>query len=174
MLRIDRSLRFAAVAVVSALLIACGSDEATAPLEQQPPVETPPADTIPNGAPSVVGTWVGQRIDGNALPARIAGGDDEGIVWELRVLQDSLVVTANGRWVQHVRTLQTQSNGLNFPGFWGDKGTWTRTGNALHFESDWIQNVAFDAELATDGTLVVMHNFTLDDNLPEFRREMKR
>ena len=174
MSRIDRSLRYAAVAIVSALLIACGSDEATAPLAGQPPVETPPTDTIPTLPPSVVGTWVGQRIDGNALPARIAGGFDQGITWELRVMHDSLVVTADGRWVQHVRTMQTQSDGFNFAGFWFDRGVWTRDGDTLHFDSEFIQNVAFDAQLGSDGTLVVMHNFTLDDNLPTLRREMKR
>ena len=174
MSRIDRSLRHAAVAIVSALLIACGSDEATAPLAGQPPEDSPPVDTIPNVPRSVVGIWVGQRIDGNALPARIAGGNDEGIIWELRVMHDSLVVTADGRWVQHVRTMQTQSNGLNFASVWGDRGVWTREGDTLHFDSDWIQNVAFDAQLGPDGTLVVMHNFTLDDNLPTLRREMQR
>ena len=57
---------------------------------------------------------------------------------------------------------------------WGDRGIWTRQGDTIHFESDWIQNVAFDAELASDGTLRVHHNFTLDESLPAMVREMKR
>ena len=166
MTRIDRTARTVAGAVVSALLAACGSDEATAPRQDQPPVEQP-APT------SVVGTWTSRKIDGKTLPATIAGGTHAGITWDLKVTHDTLVVQANGRWVQRVRTRQTQSDGFNYSTTWGDRGTWTRQGDSIHFESDWIQNVAFDAQLTTDG-LVVMHDFTLDDELPVMRREMKR
>jgi hypothetical protein len=166
MQRIDRAVRTIAVALASALLVACGSDEATAPRQDVPPVIQPPALTP-------VGTWTSRKIDGQALPARIAGGTDGGITWELRVLHDTLIVQANGRWVQHVRTKQTQSDGFDFAGFWGDRGTWTRSGDTIHFESDWIENVAFDGQLTNDG-LVVLHDFTLDDDLAAMRRDMKR
>ena len=166
--RIDRSLRTLAIAIVSALLVACGSDEATAPRQEPPPGTEQPAPLTP------VGAWASQRIDGKALPARIAGGTEpDGLQWELRVVYDSLVVRADGRWVQRVRTTQTQSDGFNYSVTWGDRGTWTRQGNTIHFESDWIQNVAFDAELTSAG-LVVMHDFTLDDDMPAMRREMQR
>ena len=175
MSRIDRHLRHVAVAIVSALLIACGSDGATAP-RQDPQV--PPADTLPAPMPapsSVVGSWVTQRLDGKALPASIAGGTEpNGLTWDVTVVHDTLIITADGRWVQHVRTRQTQSDGFDFSAFWGDKGIWTRQGDTVHFDSDWIQNVAFDAQLQADGTLVVMHDFTLDDEIPVMRREMKR
>ena len=182
MQRIDRPVRTVAIALVSALLIACGSDEATAPREAKPPtppvtlppVDTLPVDTLPTLPSSVVGTWTSRLIDGKSLPASIAGGTDEGITWDLRVLQDTLVIASNGRWVQRVRTRQTQSDGFNFNSTWGDRGNWTRQGDTIHFESDWIQNVAFDAELASDGTLRVHHNFTLDESLPAMVREMKR
>ena len=75
--------------------------------------------------------------------------------------------------MQRVRTRQTQSDGFNYSTTWGDRGTWTRQGDTIHFESDWIENVAFDAQLTTDG-LVVMHDFTLDDEIPVMRRDMKR
>ena len=166
MTRIDRTVRTVAIAIVSALLVACGSDEATAPRQEPPPVEQPAPATV-------VGTWTSRQIDGKALPASIAGGTDEGVTWDLSVLQDTLLVTADGRWVQRVRTRQVQSDGFTFTTFWGDHGTWTRQGDTIHFESQWIENVAFDAQLTTDG-LVVMHDFTLDDELPVMRREMKR
>jgi hypothetical protein len=182
MQRIDRLVRTVAVAIASALLIACGSDEATAPPQakpptppaQQPPADSLPPDTLPTPPSSVIGTWTSFRIDGKPLPATIAGGTDEGITWELRVLQDTLVIASNGRWVQRVRTRQVQSDGFNVSSVWGDRGTWTRDGDTIHFESDWIQNVAFDAELASDGTLRVHHNFTLDETLPAMLREMQR
>lgn len=164
--RIDRSLRTAAVAIVSALLVACGSDEATAP---------DPVEQLPPGQQPVAGAWASQRIDGKSLPARIAGGTEpDGLTWEVRTVYDSLVVRADGRWVQRVRVAQTQSDGFNFSGTHADRGTWTREGNTIHFVSDWIENVAFDATLEADGTLVVMHDFTLDDEIPVMRREMKR
>lgn len=174
MTRMDRSIRTFAVAIASALLVACGSDEATAPRQDPTPPpggEQPP----PVPAPTPVGRWASQRIDGNALPARIAGGTEEnGLTWEVRVLHDSLTVTADGRWVQRVRTRQTQSDGFDFSGTWADRGTWTREGSTIHFESDWIQNVRFDAQLTTEGRLLVQHDFTLDDEIPSMLREMQR
>lgn len=180
MQRIDRSLRNVAVAIVSALLIACGSDGATAPRTgvTPPPADslpTLPPDTTPPAPSPIVGTWTSVRINGIALPARIAGDTEpNGLVWEVRVLQDSLYVRADGRWVQRVRTQQVQSDGFNARGTWGDRGTWTREGNTIHFESDWIEFVAYDAHLTEDGTLVVDHNFTFDDLLDGMRREMRR
>jgi hypothetical protein len=169
MTRIDRPVRTVAIAIVSALLVACGSDEATAPRQEQPPETEQPAPLTP------VGAWASQRIDGKALPARLAGGTEpDGLQWELRATYDSLVVRADGRWVQRVRVEQTQSDGFNFGGTYGDRGTWTRQGNTIHFESDWIENVAFDGELLADGTLVVVHDFLLDDETPAMRRDMKR
>ena len=171
MIRIARSVRTLAVTIVSALLVACGSDEATAPREQQPP---PPVTEQP--APSPVGAWAAQRIDGKAMPTLLAGGTEpDGLQWELRATYDSLHVRADGRWVQRSRVAQTQSDGFNFSGTYADRGTWTREGSTIHFESDWIENVSFDAELQADGTLVVVHDFTLSQgDLPAFRREMKR
>ena len=173
---IHRAIRFSAVLIVSALVIACGSDGATAPRSVVPPNDSLPSDPTPTPPSSAVaGTWTSRLIDGNALPARIVGGTEpDGLIWDVHVTQDTLVITANGRWVQRVRTRQTQSDGFNFSGVWFDRGVWTRNGDVLHFESDWIQNVSFDAQLLADGTLVVLHNFTLDDDLPAMRREMRR
>ena len=166
---IHRNLRTIAVAVVSALLVACGSDDATAPRQEPPPVTEQPEV-------SPVGAWASQKIDGKTLPALIAGGTEpDGLQWELRATYDSLTVRADGRWVQRSRVAQTQSDGFNFGGTYGDRGLWTRQGNTIHFESDWIENVSFDGELQADGTLVVIHDFTLSQgDLPAMRREMKR
>jgi hypothetical protein len=169
--RIDRHFRHIAVAIASALLIACGSDEATAPREDQPPTEQPPVE---NPAPVATGSWAAQRIYGKPLPAVIAGGVDDGVTWEVRALYDSLIVRPDGRWVQKVLTEQSQSDGFYARGVWGDKGTWTREGNILRFESDWIENVSFTARLTPEGALLVDHNFTLDESLPPMTREMKK
>ena len=180
--RIERSLRLVAVGIVSALIIACGSDGVTAP---RPGIKPPPSDSLPTLPPDtttpaptpspIIGTWTSVRINGSALPARIAGDTEpDGLVWEVRVLQDTLYVRGDGRWVQRVRTQQVQSDGFFARGTWGDRGIWTRNGDTIHFESDWIENVAYDAHLAADGTLVVDHNFTLDETLGNMRREMRR
>ena len=163
--RIDRHLRHVAVALVSALLIACGSDGATAP--RDPGRENPPA-AVPTGS------WAAERIYGRPLPAVIAGGVDEGITWEVRALYDSLTITADGRWRQKVLVEQEQSDGFYSRGIYGDRGVWTRQGSTLRFESDYIQNVQFTAELTPSGALVVNHNFTLDETLPPMLREMKK
>lgn len=168
MIRIDRSLRTVAVALASALLVACGSDEATAPREHLPP-DVQPAPTSP------VGAWTSRRIDGKAMPARILGGTEpEGYSWEVHVLHDSVIVAADGTWRQRVRVQESNTRGEIYPGSHNDYGTWTRQGNTIHFVSEWIENVEFDAELTSDG-LVVMHDFTLSQGeLPALRREMKR
>jgi len=176
---IHRTIRLVAVVIVSALIIACGSYDATAPRAVTPPTDSIPHDSTPRDTapmpPTLAGTWTSRLIDGNALPARIAGDTEpDGLIWDVRVMQDTLLIAADGHWVQRARTLQTQSNGFNFAGLWFDRGIVTRNGNALHFESEWMQNVAFDGEILADGTLVVLHNFTLDDHLPQMRREMQR
>src|SRR3954465_6301796 len=68
MQRIHRSLRNVAVAIVSALLIACGSDGATAPRRgvTPPPADslpTLPPDTTPTAPSPIVGTWTSVRIN---------------------------------------------------------------------------------------------------------------
>lgn len=167
MQRIDRHLRHVAVAIVSALLVACGSDEATAPRQEDPPPTATPA-------PVPTGDWASQRIYGKPLPAVIAGGVDGGITWEVRALYDSLYIRPDGRWVQKVLAEQSQSDGFYARFHWGDKGIWTRDGDTLRFESEWIENVSFTARLMPDGTLLVDHNFTLDETLPPMTREMRK
>ena len=160
MIRIDRPIRTVAIAVVSALLVACGSDEATAPREELPP--------------SVVGSWTSRQIDGKAMPALInSGTEPEGWSWEVHVMYDSLIVTPDGHWRQRVRVHETNTKGETYPGSHNDWGTWTRQGNTIHFVSEWIEAVEFDAQLTPDG-LVVVHDFTLEDGIPAMRRDMKR
>ena len=166
MSRIDRPVRTLAVALVSALLVACGSDGATAPRREVPP---------PAGSPvAPVGAWASERIYGRPLPAVIAGGVHQGVTWEVRALYDSLIVTSDGRWRQTVLVEQVQSDGFYSRGIHGDKGIWTREGNTVRFESDWIENVSYTGRLTDDGALEVYHNFTLDETLPPMTREMAK
>ncbi len=140
------------------LLTAC-SQEVTTP-RQQPP-------------PEAAGTWVTHQIDGVGMPAVVKSGVDEGITWDLQALADTLIVRADGTWEQRVRVRQTQSDGFVMVGRYWDRGAWTRNGNVLSFQSTWIQNVSFRAEL-TAGELVVEHDFTLDDGADAMRRQMRR
>jgi hypothetical protein len=168
MSRIHRTVRTIAVAIVSALLVACGSDEATAPRQDVPP------DTEQPAPPPIVGAWVTQQLDGKAMPALFNSGTmPDGWSWELRVLSDSLIITADGRWVQRVRVEETNTKGETYRYSYNDRGWWTRQGDVVHFDSNWIENVSFDGELTPDG-LVVTHDFTLDDDLAPMRRDMKR
>lgn len=124
-------------------------------------------------SPDAAGTWVTHHIDGVGMPAVVKSGVDAGVTWELRALADTLIVRANGTWEQRVRVRQTQSDGFVAVGGYWDRGEWTRSGNVLSFQSTWIQNVSFRAEL-TPGELVVEHDFTLDDGADAMRRQMQR
>lgn len=150
-------MRVLAVAVLM-LLAACSRDVTT------PPRQQPSSDAA--------AIWVSQQIDGVAIPNVIKSGVDGDIAWELQALADTLIVRANGTWEQRVRVRQTQSDGfVAVSGYW-DRGTWTRDGNVLRFQSTWIQNVSFEAELTADA-LMVEHDFTLDDGAT-MRRQMRR
>jgi hypothetical protein len=169
---IHRSIRLMLVAA-AVTLVACG-DGSTGPATD--PVVVPPPGQQPPPAPirSVVGRWGTHRLDDQALPARIAGGIEDGVTWELRAVFDTLVIHADGRWEQRARVRQEQSDGVQFGGTFYDKGRWTRQGDVLHFDSEWIQNVRFDGVLSESGELVVDHDFTLDETLPPMRRKMQR
>ena len=162
--------------VAAAVTLAACGDGSTAPVTPGPVVvPSPVTPTPPAGIRPVVGRWGTYRLDDKTLPAVIAGGTEpDGLTWELRAVFDSLVIRADGRWEQRARVRQEQSDGTQFGGTFYDKGRWTRQGDSLHFESDWIQNVRFDGYLSEGGELVVDHDFTLDDELPVMRRKMKR
>ena len=164
--RIDRSLRLASIAIAVALLVACGGGDATAPRQ-----EPAPADTLP----AVTGAWTAHRVDDKALPALVKqGAEPAGWTWELHVHADTLLVTADGRWVQRVRVDETNSLGETYPQAYNDRGTWTRQGDTLRFVSTYIMNVSFSGYLRADGVLVVEHDFMHDDDLPVMRQEMRR
>lgn len=148
----------ALAAAVLILLTACSQDVTTP--RQQP-------------SPDAAGIWVTHQVDGVGMPAVVKSGVDEDVAWELRALADTLIVRANGTWEQRVRVRQTQSDGLVTVGRYWDRGAWTRSGDVLSFQSTWIQNVSFRAEL-TAGELVVEHDFTLDDGAAPMRRQMRR
>ena len=143
-------------AALLTLLAAC-SQEVTTPPEPPPP--------------DAVAVWVAQQIDGVAMPAIVKSGTEEGVTWELRALADTLIIRANGTWEQRVRVRQTQSDGFVSVGRHWDRGEWTRSGNVLSFQSTWIENVSFRAELTAE-TLVVEHDVTLDGDA--MRRQMRR
>ena len=144
-------------AALLTLLTACSQEVVTPP--RQPP-------------PNPVAVWVTRQIDGVTIPAVVKSGIDEGVTWELRALADTLIVRANGTWEQRVRVRQTQSDGFVAVGGSWDRGEWTRSGNVLSFQSTWIENVSFRAELTAE-ELVVDHDFTLDDGAA-MRRQMRR
>lgn len=160
-------LRVATVFIAVALLVACGGGDATAPRQAPLPVDTIPA--------SVVGAWAAHRIDDRALPALVkSGAEPAGWTWAIHVRTDSLLITADGRWVQRVRVDETNSLGETYPQIFLDRGAWTRQGDTLQFVSTFIMNVSFSGHRRADGVLVVDHDFLHDDDLPVMRQEMRR
>ena len=167
MLNRYRGLRVATVFIAVALLVACGGDDATAPRPAPLPVDTISA--------SFVGAWGAHRIDDKALPALVKSGvEPAGWTWAIHVRTDSLIITADGRWVQRVRVDETNSLGETYPQSFPDRGVWTRQGDTLQFVSTFIMNVRFRGYLRADGVLVVDHDFLHDDDVPVMRQEMRR
>lgn len=157
MSRIRQSLRTFALAIASAALAAC-SDDATAPTGRTPN-PTPVAPAQP------AGRWVTQSVNGGALPRELVNFADDGITGRVLAIADTLTITSDGRYVQRARLRHEQSDGFVHTYWFIDHGFWTRDGDVLRFESNWIQNVRFTATLGQDGVLRVQKKLILDDDL---------
>lgn len=81
---------------------------------------------------------------------------------QLFVTADTIVLTADGRYTQHA-VLLAYSNG-SYVGRTDrrDHGIVARSGPALHFDSNFIQNVSFDGSADEQGTLSVVQDLPLE------------
>jgi len=121
----------------------------------------------PTEAPLHVGTWVLQSAAGQPAPALIESVPDpeSGQPIEVLVVNDTLELHADGTYRQRAQ-LEVRLGG-QFVGrpIWSDHGIVTVTGAALHFESNYLQNVVFDGAL-TAGAVTLTQNLAgegLDD-----------
>lgn len=147
-----------AALVLSASAAACGEDPAQVPV--------PPSD--------VAATWQVTHVRDGAVPDVLYLFDPEvvdGRVVSVHFILDSaeLLIRADGRYEHRVRVSEWVGQPGGPPeerafGFYhGDHGYWTRSGNDLFFESDYLQNHRMTGTIAHDGVLHMMHGFSHGD-----------
>lgn len=160
-------------AAVAVLVMAAAACDSTTPAEPHP---QPGPEPQP-----LAGSWSVTHVRGVAMPGAVLYVFDPATVngreSSVHVLVDSsrLVITADGRY-QH-RTWATEWVGeVGGPPvapwarwFHGDFGVWTRAGNALEFESGWLQNHTMTGTYADDGILRMQHGFSHGDTPVAFR-----
>ena len=162
------SARIKAAAAMLLMIAACDS---TTPAEPQPQPQPQP----------LTGSWSVTHVRGSAMPGAVLYVFDPATVngreVSVHVLVDSsrLVIEAGGRY-QH-QTWATEWVGEvggppvtpSVRWFHGDFGQWTRTGSALEFESEWLQNHRMTGTYADDGILRMQHGFSHGDSAVAFQ-----
>ena len=134
----------AATLVSAAIVTACGGDS-------------------PTEASSHVGTYVLQTAAGQAAPALIESVPDpeSGKTIEVRVTSDTLELHADGTYRQRAQLEVRLGGELIGKSTWSDHGELTVAGTTLHFDSSYLQNVAFDGAL-TSGVVTLTQNLALE------------
>lgn len=127
--------------------------------------------TAPPPPLSAVGTYALHAAGGNAPPALVHQSveAETGRTLDVYVTSDTLTLTADGRYVQRAR-LEVRS-GAQVVGrsAWNDHGTVARAGDVLHFESDYVQNVAFDGTVNADGAIHLVQDLPREGTTAPYR-----
>jgi hypothetical protein len=134
--------RFLSAALASALtLAACGGDS-------------------PTEASSHVGLYIMQSAAGQLAPAVIHSlvDDQTGKPIEVFVVGDTLELKDDGTYVQRAQLEARIGGQVAGRSRWTDRGFYSKEGSAVHFDSDYLQNVAFSGALSAGPTLTVTQN----------------
>jgi len=131
-------------ALACAALVACGGDS-------------------PTEASTHVGTYIMQTAAGQPAPALIESIPDpeSGKTIEVRVTGDTLELHADGTYRQRARLEVRLGGQVVGQSIWSDHGDFTLANGALHFESNYLENVAFDGAL-TSGVVTLTQNLALE------------
>ena len=115
------------------------------------------------------GTYLLHTAAGQPAPAVIHSDIDvtTGKPLEIRVLGDTLELF-HGFYLQHARLEAYVEGQLVSRSRWADRGLYTVTGNALHFESDYLQNVVFDGMIGAAGSISVTQNLAGEGTADEY------
>jgi hypothetical protein len=115
-------------------------------------------------SPGIAGTYLLQTAAGQPAPAVIHSDIDitTGQLLEIRVVGDTLDLFSNGHYIQRARIEAYIGGQLASRSRWADNGVYTVTGNAVHFDSDYLQNVAFDGSI---GSIEPEKSITVTQNL---------
>ena len=101
--------------------------------------------------------YIVETAQGSAPPAIIAtwntGGGTQLDSGSVFLVGDTLQLDADGHYRESAWLEGRSGNILLGRQRWADHGVWTRSGDALHFESEYLENVAFDATIPAPGEL---------------------
>ncbi len=133
--------------------------------------------TGPTPPPGLPGAYALQAAPGATLPQYIYSWNnvttetprDSGSVY---LEADTLVITADGHYQHAMTVIARQGTVVVARTRYGDHGLWTRTGDAVHFESEYIENVTFDAVVGADGVLATSSDLIGDG--PHFAFLLKK
>lgn len=145
----SRRLILSSLGAIALALAACSSDSSTGP-------ET---------SPGILGTYVLQTANGAQPPVLLysyQGGENPADSGSVYVRGDTLTVGADGTYRQSSWFVGRQGATVIGTAHWGDHGVWTRQGNTLHFDSGYIEDVAFDATLTPQGQLATTRDILGD------------
>ena len=128
------------------------------------------AGDAPTEAPTHVGTWILQSVAGQSTPAVIHSLVDEatGKPIDVLVLGDTLELKSDGTYVQRAQIEVRLGGVLAGRSRWTDHGFYSLEGSAVHFDSGYIENVAFSGALTAGRTLTVTQNLELEGTDDEY------
>jgi hypothetical protein len=114
-------------------------------------------------SPSLVGSYVLKAAAGQPAPALIhTAVDTSHAPIDIYVVGDTLEILDGGHYIQHARLEARTGSQLLSTSRWSDHGLFTVNGNALTFESDFLQNVSFSGALTADGMIAVSQNLATE------------
>ena len=109
--------------------------------------------------PSLAGTYLLHTAAGQPAPALIhTAVDPSHAPIDVYVIADTLQILDGGRYIQHGRVEARVASQLVSTSRWSDHGIVTVTGNTLHFDSDYLENLTFDGTVGAGRMLSVMQN----------------
>ena len=101
--------------------------------------------------------YVVETAQGMAPPAIVAtwntGGSTATDTGTVFLTGDTLTLGVDGKYRESAWFEGRSGSLLLGRQRWSDHGIWTRTGDEIHFESEYIENVAFDATFPAPGQL---------------------
>lgn len=111
---------------------------------------TDPVSPTPDSE-SVPGAYALHTAAGVAPPALLEHivESETGTRMEVYITTDTLQLIAGGRYQQRAQLEVRSGSALINRTRWADRGTYTLQNGALHFVSDYFQNVAFDGAAAS-------------------------
>jgi hypothetical protein len=113
--------------------------------------------------PSLVGTYLLHTAAGQPAPALIhTAVDPSHAPIDVYVVADTLQILDGGRYIQRGHLEAYSESRLVSSSRWSDHGVVTVDGNTLHFDSNYLQNIAFNGTVGAGRMLSVTQNLATE------------